>query len=189
MALAAGAGQRATHPARLALLGINLAGGIAVLGSYVLGLSGDPGAGAAVWGGVPQAIRPVYTVCMLLAAAGYFAFSHFVFFRLDPERSRIGEHFGYGAWCGIYALILAPSALWMPLTLEMVAAPSAALWWSVRGVLFLVGAGSLALVAALLLVRPKEPPLAHRLALAGAVAFALQTAVLDALVWPAFFPV
>jgi hypothetical protein len=37
-------------------------------------------------------------------------------------------------------------------------------------------------------VRPSPPLLAHRLAVAGSLAFCFQTAILDAVVWPAFFP-
>jgi poly-gamma-glutamate synthesis protein (capsule biosynthesis protein) len=55
-------------------------------------------------------------------------------------------------------------------------------------VLFAVGAGSLGLVAAIARARPWPSPGLRRLALLGALAFSLQTALLDALVWPAFFP-
>jgi hypothetical protein len=182
------AGGRSLRPARRSLLLINLLGGIAVLGSYAHGLLTHPGSGGQVWGGVPEALRPLYTVSMLLAAAGYFAFSFFVFFRLDPERTRVGGRFGFGAFHAIYALILLPSALWMPLTFAMIESPGPLLWAAIRGVLALVGVGSLALVAAVSSARPADAPLARGAAVAGALAFAFQTAVLDALVWPAFFP-
>jgi hypothetical protein len=41
----------------------------------------------------------------------------------------------------------------------------------------------------LLAVRGDSTSLAYKLAVAGSLAFCLQTVVLDALVWPAFFPV
>jgi hypothetical protein len=176
------------HPAHRSLLLLNVLGGIAVLGSYAHGLLTHPGAGPQVWGGVPEALRPLYTVSMLLAAAGYFAFSFFVFFRLEPERTRIAGRFGFRAFHAIYALILLPSALWMPLTFAMLEAPSGALWAAIRGVLALVGIGSLGLIGAIASARPPSAPLARGIALAGALAFALQTALLDALVWPAYFP-
>jgi hypothetical protein len=86
-------------------------------------------------------------------------------------------------------LILIPSALWMPLTFAMLEAPSDGLWWAIRLTLAAVGVGSLGLLAGLVAVRPSSPSLAHKLAVVGSLAFALQTAVLDAAVWPAFFPV
>jgi hypothetical protein len=171
---------------RSTLAWINVLGGLAVLGSYALGLSAETGGGA-VWGDVPQALRPLYTVSMLTAAAGYFAFSYLVFYRLDPRTARVGG-FGYGAFHVLYLAILAPSALWMPLTVEMLASPGPVLWLAIRTVLALVGLGSLGLVVALLRVRPRPAGRAYALALAGAVAFSIQTALLDAIVWPYYFP-
>jgi hypothetical protein len=174
--------------ARRSLLWLNLLGGAAVLGSYAHGLASNPLTRGALWGGVPDALRPLYTANMLLAAAGYFAFSAFVFFRLDPTRTRVAGGFGFGAFRALYALILLPSALWLPLTFEMLEAPSAALWLAIRSVLALVGLGSLGLLAAVASAAPHDAPRARRLALAGCAFFSLQTAVLDALVWPAYFP-
>ena len=176
-------------PSKRSLLWLNVIGGSAVLGSYAHGLASNPLTRGAVWGDVPEAFRPFYTVNMLLAAAGYFAFSFFVFRRLDPARTRIARGFGYGAFHLLYALILIPSALWLPLTFEMLESPSAGLWLAIRGVLALVGLGSVGLLAAIASASPHQAPGARRAALVGAAFFTLQTAVLDALVWPAYFPV
>lgn len=177
------------NSARRRLLWINLLGGVAVLGSYAWGIAANPLTRGEVWGGVPEAWRGLYTTSMLAAAAGYFAFSHFVLFRLDPERTRIAGRFGFGAFHAIYALILLPSALWMPLTFAMLDQPSDALWWTIRVTLALVGAGSLALLGALLALEAPRAPRARWLAVLGSLAFCFQTAVLDALLWPAWFPV
>jgi hypothetical protein len=177
------------QPSRRSLLWLNVLGGIAVLGSYAHGLASNPLTRGALWGEVPEALRPFYTVNMFLAAAGYFAFSAFVFFRLDPARTRIAGGFGFGAFHVLYALILVPSALWLPLTFAMLESPSAWLWLAVRGALALVGIGSLGLMLAIASAKPHDSPSVRRLALIGAAFFSLQTAVLDALIWPAFFPV
>lgn len=165
---------------RSSLLWINLLGGIAVLGSYAYGLAANPLTRGDVWGGVPDALRPVYTVNMFLAAAGYFAFSYFVFFRVDPAR--------LGVFHPLYLLILLPSALWLPLTFAMLEGPSPLLWWTIRGTLALVGLGSIGLLVALVAAPAREATGARRLALFGCAAFCIQTAVLDAIIWPAFFP-
>lgn len=177
------------HSAKRSLLWINVVGGIAVLGSYVWGLASNPLTRGDVWGGVPEALRPAYTANMLLAAAGYFAFSYFVFLRLDPAGTRMGGRFGFGAFHALYALILVPSALWMPLTFAMLEAPSPVLWLAIRLILALVGLGSLGLLVALLSVEAPGAAGARRLAVVGSAFFCLQTVVLDAVVWPAFFPV
>lgn len=176
------------HPQRRSLLWLNVLGGTAVLASYVLGLRSDALVGGALWGGVPEALRPLYTVNMFLAAAGYFLFTPYVFFRLDPERTRIAGRFGFGLFHALYALVLLPSALWLPLTAHVIAHPTAVAWAVVRLDLALVAAGSLGLLAAVLAL-PADAPRGRALAVIGLLPFCLQTVLLDALVWPAFFPV
>ena len=183
------AGQRPMlHPLQRYLVWLNVIGGLAVLGSYAHGFVVHASTVGAVWGGVPQALRPLYTSSMLGAAAGWFAFTYFVLFRVDPREARISERVGYAGFLWLYALILLPSALWMPLTFTMLEAPGAALWWVIRLVLAAVGVGSLGLLLAIRSVKPARGTIARRIALAGALAFVFQTAVLDAIVWPAFFP-
>ena len=175
------------NPQKRTLLWVNVLGGTAVLASYAWNMLAHPEAGSDFWGDVPAAMQPGYVVTMLLAATGYFAFTRFLF-RLHPAQVKIGERFGYGVFKWIYALILVPSALWMPLTFAMIENPSAGLWVSIRLTLAAVGIGSLLLIAALLRMQPRAPKGAFRFAVAGSIAFTFQTAILDALVWPAFFP-
>lgn len=176
------------NDARRSLLWLNVVGGILVLGSYAWGVASHPETRGAVWGGVPESLKPLYTTSMALAALGYFAYGFFVFLRLDPPRTRVAGGYGFGVFHLLYGLVLLPSALWMPLTFAMLDAPSAALWIAIRTVLALVGIGSLGLVAAVATAGPASAPVARTVAVLGAVAFAFQTAVLDAIVWPAYFP-
>jgi hypothetical protein len=171
------------------LIGVNIGGGIAVLGSYAYGLLSTPNAGEVLWGDVPLGLRPLYTVSMLLAAVGYFPFTGYLLFGINPERTQIAGRLGYGWFVWLYVLILLPSAFWMPLTFMVRTAWSPELWIVIRVVLTLVGLGSLALLAALLALTPQPRGWSYAMAVAGAVAFCVQTALLDACVWPAFFPV
>jgi hypothetical protein len=166
---------------------INLTGGLAVLASYAYCLTAYTAQAGDFWGGVPDGLRPVYTVNMGLAAAGYFAFTYFLLYRFEPTADDAGR-FGLGAFNALYALILVPSALWMPLTFAMLESPSDGLWWAIRLTLAAVGIGSLGLLVGLVAVGPRSSPVAHKLAIAGSLAFCLQTVILDALVWPAYFP-
>lgn len=174
-----------TRP-RAIFVALNVLGGAAVLGSYAHGLAthADPGR---IWGGVPDAWKPWYTRSMLLAAAGYFPFTYWFLTRVDPDRVRIGP-VGWGAVLACYAAVLAGSALWLPLTFRMLERPSAGLWVLVRADLFLVAAGALGLLACLLLGRPRDRSLLFWAAVIGLLAFCWQTVVLDALVWPSYFP-
>jgi hypothetical protein len=171
------------------MLFINLLGGGGVIGSYVWGFLTHPNAGQALWGGVPDSIRPFYTAGMFLAATGYFAFTYYILFRLNPSETRVLDRFPFDLFNVLYAAILIPSALWMPLTLFALEGPSLGFLWAVRIVLGMVGLASVGLLFALLKVEPRLPRWAHRLAVAGCFGFCLQTAILDAIVWVAFFRV
>lgn len=175
------------HPDARRLAWLNALGGAAVLASYAWGFVGRPEAMGALWGGIPEAARGLYTANMFLAAAGYFAFTPFVLFRLPPERTRIAGGFGYRLFLALYALVLLPSALWLPLTFLAVGDPGGWLFWLVRLDLAAVAVGSLGLLAALIGLRAPRPARGRALAVAGLVPFCLQTAALDAVVWPAFF--
>jgi len=171
------------------MLFLNILGGGGVIGSYIWGFLTHPNAGQALWGGVPDSIRSFYTAGMFLAATGYFAFTYFILFRLNPSETRVFNRFPFGLFNVLYAAILIPSALWMPLTLFALKGPSLGFVWAVRIVLAMVGLASVGLLFALLKVEPRLPRWAHRLAVAGCVGFCLQTAILDAIVWVAFFKV
>jgi hypothetical protein len=176
------------NPRRQGFLILNLVGGIAVLASYAWGLSSRPDAGAALWAGVPENWRPLYTVNMFLAAAGYFAFTPWFLAASGRSGARFFGSVSFGAVNALYAGVLFPSALWLPLTLIMVDAPGPWIWWAIRLDLFAVGLGSLGLLAAVATSQSAGPRRWRAAAIAGLLPFCLQTAVLDALVWPWFYP-
>jgi len=176
------------HKQKLALLMIILLGGTAVLASYVYPVMRHPEYVEPAWGGVTPDIRRFYAPSMLLAASGFFFYTYFLLFRVDADRSRIAGRFGFWVFNVLYAAILVGSALYMPLTFAFVAQPSTVLWWLIRLALFVVGLASLALLACLLALRPRQPAWAYWLAVAGTITFSFQTAVLDMLLWPALYP-
>ena len=169
------------------LILITVLGGAAVLGSYGLGDHAHADAGTVLWGGVPQTLRPLYSLGMLAAALGYFAFTGYLLFGVDAQQARVGKRYGFGIFNLIYVGILVPSALWMPLTFAYLEQPSAWLWWIICLVLLLVGIASLGLLTALLALKPRRTAWAFWLAVAGIIGFSFQTAILDALVWTANF--
>jgi hypothetical protein len=175
---------------QLALGLINVVGGILVLGSYAHGIITHPANRDAIWGGVPETIKPLYTANMLFAAAGYLAFTYFVMFSLNRDSAQLANLSGFKAFYIIYALILIPSALWMPLTYAAIDHPSSSLYyWAVRITLAIVGLASLALLGVLLSLHSSESSPTYWLAVAGSVFFCIQTALLDAVVWSFYFRV
>jgi hypothetical protein len=169
-----------------AWLAINALGGVAVLGSYAHGIITHPETRNALWGTMPEELKAVYNVTMLLAAGGYFLFSYYFVVRTDADRVRIGRY-GFGLINALYALIMVTSALWMPLTFAYLDSPSPGLWLAVRLDLLGVAVGSIGLMVALFTMKPRAEGIAAVLALFGLLPFALQTAFLDPLVWPQFF--
>jgi hypothetical protein len=168
------------------LAALNAIGGACVLASYAWGFVARPDSVGALWGGVPDAIRPLYTLNMLLAAAGYFLFTPFILFRLPPAATTVAGGFGYGWFGASTALVLFPSALWMPLGFLLLDHPTGWLFWLVRLDLAAVALGSLGLLYGLVALRSPRAPRGRALAVAGLVPFCIQTAALDAVVWPAF---
>lgn len=171
------------------LLWLNILAGTVVLVSYAWGLATHPSAVDALWGGIPPWLRTICTVNMILAALGYLAFTAYLLFVLDLETVHLGIQAGFKAFNVLYALILVPSALWMPLTFAYLAHPGNLLWLAIRLVLFIVGLAALGLLSALLNIRPREPTWFFWLAFSGAIFFVIQTALLDTLIWTYFFNV
>jgi hypothetical protein len=163
---------------QIVLLLINIVGGVAVIGSYVLGLRGESRGADALWGGVPARIRPVYTVSMILSAIGYLAVLYYAFFELVPDEVEIGGRFGFVLFIPIFVLMLIPSALWMPLSNLYVDNPRTGTWIAIRTVLFIVGLASIALAWALFALEPNDHGVAY---------FAFHTFILDAILWAALF--
>ena len=175
------------HLQKKLMLLINILGGTAVLGSYMQGILSHSNASQILWGGVPQSIRPFYTAGMFIAATGYFLFTYFIFFRLNPQETHVTDRLGFELFNTLYAIILFPSALWMPLTFLAVEQSNTVLLWVVRLLLVVVGVASIGLFIALMKVMPRHPLWAHRIALVGVVGFCVQTAILDAIIWGLYF--
>jgi len=169
------------------LLIINVIGGAAVIGSYLFGLRGQSGGANVLWGGVPDGIRPLYTISMIISALGYFAFLYYIFFQLEPRQISIAGVPGFTIFYVIFSVILIASAFWMPLTNMYVANPSTGIWFGVRIVLAIVGLASIGLLMVLLTLQGKVPGIAYWLAVAGSGYFAFHTAILDAVIWAALF--
>jgi len=166
-------------PEKRVFLLVNVLGGLAVLASYALWLANPSHDGEALWGSIAGAGRTAYTASMLAATAGYFTFAPWIL-RLDPARVRLTT------LNACFTLILFPSALWMPLAFEYLDAPGPAVWWTMRITLGVVGLASAVLVGLLARIAPAPP--GRAVAVAGALAFTVQTLLLDAIVWPLCFP-
>ena len=167
------------------LLLINLLGGAAVIGSYIWGFISSPGGLEAFWGGVPAVLRTAITVNMLLAAASYLVIFLILLLRV-PVAATVGN-LPFWTFHIIYLVILFPSALWMPLTQAVIKQYTPLCWGSVVLVLVLTALAGIALLIALLCLRPALTSRQKTLAIIGSAFFILQTTILDAILWTSFF--
>ncbi len=168
---------------------INIIGGIAVISSYVHGLLTTEARAGALWGGVPEELQSFYTISMLCAAAGYFPFTYFFVRCVDPDDSRFAGGTGFTLVSVCYVAILAASSFWLPMTTQMSRSPSTFLWILIRLDLAVVALGTIGLIVAATTIQPRTfRPVTRIAALVGLAFFAVQTVLLDAIVWPAYFP-
>jgi len=167
---------------------INALGGFAVMAGYVASLVTHPNTEQLLWGRFTPSLKWAYMVSMPLAAAGYLLVLYFILFQLDAGSVRIWGYDGFLVFDIIFMAILVFSAFWMPLTYKLIETQQRGWWIYIRLVLFIVALASLALLCALLMINQKEPDWSYRLAVCGAAIFFIQTGVMDAFIWPAFFP-
>ena len=164
---------------------VTIIGGLGVILSYILGVRFGKGADA-LWGGVPQNIRGVYTISMLISAVSYMIFSFYVFLNL-------GKNSFDNAFRGVmlvfvsYILLLICSALWLPLVNVMVANPKQLIWILIRGTLLITGIASVVITYLLVSAGSKSPNLHYYLSVIGGIIFSVHTLVLDGLFWPSWW--
>lgn len=170
---------------RLLLL-VNLIGGIAVLGSYVAGISGHPGQADLLWGSLPEGVRGVYTANMFPAAIGYLV-SFAWLMSASSAQPRLSGRPALPILTALYAVFLASSTAWMPLCWLALDSHDASLLPMIQAVLAIAGLASVGLLAALAKLTDPPRPRWHRAGLVGMGFLVLQCAVLDALIWPRFF--
>jgi len=177
-----------THSQKRLFL-INIVGGILVLGSYVYGLLTHPGERMLLWGNLPEAVRPVYTASMFAAAGGYFFFLYHLVFKAPSESFRLPFGLPFNIIHILFIMILIPSALWMSLTFAYISDPSGWLWAVVRITLYIVGTSSALLLGTLVSLKVTSPKQFWMPSVIGAMLFTFHTLILDASIWPLFFPI
>jgi hypothetical protein len=175
------------HYQQWILLAVIVVFGAGVIGSYIQGIAANPGGAEKRWGNVTGGLRILNYVTMLLAVAGFFMFTYYLFFRTDPSVTRVAGDLNFWVFIFIYALILLPSAFWMPLTFNVLASHSTWAWIADRAVLFIVGLASLGLTIALLTLQPRISDSAYWVAVAGSAFFCIQTLIMDSIIWAANF--
>ena len=158
------------------------------MGSYAHGLLINTEFRSELWGAVPDHIRPYYTICMFLAAIGYFFFTGYILQYVSFDTTQIFGCYNFTIINLLYAGFLIPSALWIYMTFAMISNPSVLLWIGIRIILFTVGFSSIGLFLAFFFSNFEKSSWLFYAGIAGLIPFSIQTMILDAIVWPYYFP-
>ena len=167
---------------------VNLLGGISVLGGYVIGLYLFPDQREMLWGGLQGRWRIVFTVSMLIAAAGYLAFFYGIIVKSNPASFSLGFLNGYHAISILATIFLISASIWMPATLIYLKSMNSA-WWIISVASLWITATSLIALTAMVVISPLAIPSvsARILAIIGISYITFHCLVFDAIIWVSRF--
>ena len=95
-------------------LTINLIGGLAVLGSYIIGLGMFPEYREALWGEVRGNLRTGILISMIFAALGYLAFCYVALFQNGLEDFNKSDWFNSYTISILVGIFLISATFWLP---------------------------------------------------------------------------
>ena len=165
---------------------INLIGGVAVLGSYFLGLLYFADLREGLWGGVSGNLRIVFTLSMVGAAVGYLAFCYLMVF--GGFGTSINGSYLQWAIPSLVAIFLISAATWMPAT-SVYLNTSNSFWWMLSViVLWTTALPLLILTASLLFHSPESLENSVKyISVVGLGWITFHCLVLDACIWVVLF--
>ena len=164
---------------------VNLAGGIAVLGSYIVGLYLYPDFRNTLWGGISGSTKTLFTVSMIFAAAGYLCFCYSMAISEAANKSSfLGQH----TFAVLAAFFLISASVWMPAALKYLST-SDNLWWIISVISLWITAISLCLLTVSFGLSKYENigTIQFAFALAGISWITIHCLLFDAIIWVAKF--
>ena len=175
-------------PSKNIFLGVNIFGGILVLGGYILGIIFYPEYNEAMWGGVAGTVRNIFTISMLPAAVGYLTFCYVAMFKNGAEAINKNSVLGKHTVSVISAIFLASAAVWMP-TLIAYIHTSESYWWILSvSSLWVTALSLLALTIITTTTSTSEISRASKnAAVIGLAYITFHCLVIDAIVWVSMY--
>ena len=119
---------------------INIIGGIAVLGGYVIALINNPETRNELWGGVPENLRLWITAFMFISALGYCFAMYYLIFDEGLSLGFFWGKFDYKLIKALLIIFLTTAALWIHTTFLYMESGSKFHWSLVQIELWLTGA-------------------------------------------------
>ena len=165
---------------------VNLVGGLAVLGSYCVGLYLYPDQRTALWGGVVGNWKTLFTTSMFFAAAGYLVFCYTMTISDGAnESSFLGKY----TFTILAAAFLFSASVWMPATLQYLDTKNE-IWWIVSVTSLWITAASLTCMGLAFNFTefPNVNLFQNSVTLTGMICITFHCLVFDAIIWVTKFP-
>jgi hypothetical protein len=173
---------------QILFLTINLIGGLAVLGSYVIGLGMFPEYREALWGEVRGNLRTGIIISMLFAALGYLAFCYVALFQNGLEDFTKSDWLNSYTFSILVAIFLISATFWMPSAIAYLNFSNT--YWLVICIASLwVTAISLAALVGIVITSDVEiiGSVSHYVAIIGIGLITFHCLVFDAIIWSIMF--
>ena len=167
---------------------VNLVGGSAVLGSYIIGLANFPEYRNDLWGGIHGIWRNVSVASMLLAGAAYLTFCYFIVFREDAQIYGAQLILGAHTASLLTGLFLLSATLWMPSAILYIHTGNTAWWILTVGALWVTAMALLSLTGIFAFSTASPVPVFDRIICTVSLSIiTLHCLVIDSIVWVFLF--
>ena len=173
---------------QIVFLIVNAIGGIAVLGSYAIGLGMFPEYREALWGEVRGTLRTGITISMLFAALGYLSFCYVALFQNGLSDFNKVNWFNQYTVSVLIAIFLISATFWMPTAIAYLNFSNT--YWLVVCILSLwVTAISLVAILGITITADLESigSISHYVAIIGIGLITFHCLVFDAIIWAIMF--
>ncbi|MAO75632.1 MAG: hypothetical protein CL699_04930 [Chloroflexi bacterium] len=168
---------------------INIFGGIAVLGSYIVCLMMFPEQREPLWGGVVGTTRNVVVTFMLLAAAGYLTFLYISIFNVSADVFSSKSPLNGNLILILTISFLISSTIWMPASVAFLETSNSLFWYLSVASLWIA---ALSLVGLLISVTTTDfsttSNIPKILSVGGLAIITFHCLVFDAIMWVSRFP-
>ena len=169
-------------------LWINLIGGIAVLGGYIIALIYHPETRTDLWGGVPINWRPWIVISMFFAGFGYCYSIYYMVYNDGLSLQFFWGRVDAAKMIILLILFLLSASLWIHTTFAYIDSPTYLKWAFVQAELWITALSILLMTIGLATARGVEQTLKHNISILGLSLISFHCLVLDAMLWINKFP-
>ena len=169
-------------------LWINLIGGIAVLGGYIIALIYHPETRTDLWGDVPINWRPWIVTSMFFAGFGYCYAIYYMVYNDGLSLQFFWGRVDAAKMIILLILFLSSASLWIHTTFSYIDSPTYLKWAFVQAELWITAFSILLMTIGLATASGVEQPLKHNISILGLSLISFHCLVLDAMLWINKFP-